>query len=103
MTNLIVHEDIAQKLQRISQQEKRSVDEILRSFVDKYDAESGTTTDEKSDNKPQPAHWGREVLALLDGHEPINWEPPDIDDPVEWVKEQRRQQARHRGIPWGDE
>ena len=40
-----------------------------------------------------PAKTGAEIVAMLETMEPIEFVDPDIEDPVEWVKAQRRKRA----------
>lgn len=35
-------------------------------------------------------HWGRDLLRLLDELEPLEMSHPEIEDPVEWVRQIRR-------------
>ncbi len=51
----------------------------------------------------QPEHWGKSLNALLDSLDMSDWEAMEMDDPVEWVKQQRAQQMRHRLGDWGAE
>lgn len=39
------------------------------------------------------AKTGAEIVAMLQGMEPIEFVDPHIEDPVEWVKAQRRKRA----------
>jgi hypothetical protein len=55
------------------------------------------------DETPQEGHWGKNFVALLDQLDLSDWESDDISDPVEWVKHQRQEQAKRRGLNWGDE
>jgi hypothetical protein len=45
-----------------------------------------------SEVSDESAHWGQKVWAVLEGLDTSDWDA--IDDPVEWVKEQRRQSQR---------
>lgn len=44
-------------------------------------------------------HWGKKVIAFLETIDESDW--ADIEDPVEWVKAQRR--ASERKLDWGDD
>lgn len=44
-------------------------------------------------------HWGKKVIAFLETIDPEEWS--DIENPVEWVKMQRRESERQ--FDWGDE
>jgi hypothetical protein len=46
-------------------------------------------------------HWGQNLLKLLDELGPIELDHPEIDDPVEWVKQIRQDQEIKRGLDWG--
>jgi hypothetical protein len=37
-------------------------------------------------------HWGKQLIALLDEIDLSSWQAEEIDDPVEWVRRQRREQ-----------
>jgi len=47
----------------------------------------------------QEEHWGKKVIAFLETIDESEW--ADIEDPVEWVKAQRR--ASERQLDWGDD
>jgi hypothetical protein len=42
------------------------------------------------------AHWGRSLLQMLDEIGPIELNYPEIDDPVEWVRQIRRDEQKRR-------
>jgi hypothetical protein len=48
-------------------------------------------------------HWGRNLLRLLDELGPIEMKYPEIEDPVEWVKQIRRDEREQRLGDWGEE
>jgi hypothetical protein len=50
--------------------------------------------------EPPTEHWGQNLLRLLDEFGPIELDHPEIDDPVEWVKQIRYEQATHRNLDW---
>lgn len=56
---------------------------------------------------PTPASseqtWGQHTLALLDTFNTNDWQAIDMPDVVEWVKQQRAQQDKQRGIIWEEE
>jgi len=55
-------------------------------------------------SKEQPqGHWGQNLLRLLDELGPIELIHPEIEDPVEWVKQIRREQDQKRLGDWGEE
>jgi len=43
MTDLVIHDDIAEDLRRISDQEKRPIEDVLRSMIDLYKTASDAT------------------------------------------------------------
>jgi hypothetical protein len=47
-------------------------------------------------------HWGRALLRLLDELGPIELKYPEIEDPVEWVKQIRRDEREQRLGDWGE-
>lgn len=53
--------------------------------------------------QPAEEHWGRKVNALLDSLGPIEFVDPEITDPVEWVKAQRRKEANRLKPYWDEE
>ena len=55
-------------------------------------------------DKPQPeGHWGQNLLRLLDEVGPIELIYPENEDPVEWVKQIRREQDEKRLGDWGEQ
>jgi hypothetical protein len=54
-----------------------------------------------AESEPPKEHWGKNLLRLLDEIGPIELDYPEIEDPVEWVKQIRRDQKRN--LDWGDE
>lgn len=52
---------------------------------------------EAPEGKATP-HWGRELLALLYSFETNDWQTIDMPDVVEWIKQQRLEQLKKRGI-----
>jgi hypothetical protein len=54
------------------------------------------------EEQPQE-HWGQNLLRLLDELGPIEFIHPEIEDPVEWVKQIRREQREKRLGDWGKE
>jgi hypothetical protein len=57
------------------------------------------------DNTPVQAaklKTGAEIVAMLEEMGPIDLIYPDIEDPVEWVKQIRRDQAQKRDLDWGN-
>jgi hypothetical protein len=52
---------------------------------------------------PSEKHWGKNLLRLLDEIGPIELDHPEIEDPVEWVKTIRQEQAMKHDITWDTE
>lgn len=74
----------------ISPQERR---ELAQMLMESADADSAIPQSE--------AHWGQSLNRLLDELGPIDLIHPEIDDPVEWVKQIRREQDEKRLGDWG--
>jgi hypothetical protein len=49
-------------------------------------------------NEFREEHWGKKVIAFLETIDASEWS--DIEDPVEWLKAQRRESERQ--LDWGD-
>lgn len=47
----------------------------------------------------QTEHWGQHVISLLESLDLSEWQ--QIDDPVQWVRQQRREQDTRRLGDWG--
>lgn len=56
-----------------------------------------------SDAEQPEQHWGRNLLRLLDELGPIEMRYPEIKDPVEWVRQIRRDERQQRLADWGDD
>ena len=55
------------------------------------------------ESRKQEEHWGKILLRLLDEMESIELDHPEIEDPVEWVKQIRHDESRQRLANWGEE
>jgi len=53
-----------------------------------------------SEQQPEE-HWGQSLNRLLDTLDMSEWQSPEFDDPVEWLKQQREQEYRRRVGDWG--
>jgi len=111
VTELMVHGELGQELQRIAERENRPVDDVLRSMIDQYTTEPKITSQDTSaeatnsiapTDVPEHKHWGQEVLEMLDQLELRDWETLDTVDPVEWMNEQRLRDAKRRGTGWSE-
>ena len=49
----------------------------------------------------QPAHWGEALVKLVRSMDMSDWESLEIDDPVEWVKQLRREDEDRLKSYWG--
>ena len=74
---------IAEILQQAKTLNLRERKELVKLLIDTFD------TDEPID-QPQT---GAEIVAMLQAMEPIEFVDPQLEDPVEWVKAQRRKRA----------
>ena len=72
--------EILQQAKTLNLQERK---ELVKLLIDTFD------TDEPID-QPQT---GAEIVAMLQAMEPIEFVDPQLEDPVEWVKAQRRKRA----------
>jgi hypothetical protein len=58
--------------------------------------------EERTVEEADRPHWGKQLITLLDETDLSAWQSEDIDDPVEWVKRQRREQGEtSRRVPIG--
>jgi hypothetical protein len=72
--------EILDQAKALSSQERK---ELAKLFID-------TLVPSESPAQPKT---GAEIVAMLETMEPIEFVDPDIEDPVEWVKAQRRKRA----------
>jgi len=72
--------EILQQANALSVQERK---ELVKLLIDTLDTSESIT---------QP-RTGAEIVAMLETMEPIEFMDPEIEDPVEWVKAQRRKRA----------
>ncbi len=98
MTQSMVSLDEALALAlKLAPKERLQLIERVASSVE-HDIESAAS------DKAQPeGHWGQNLLRLLDELGPIELIHPEIEDPVEWVKQIRQEQDRKRLGDWGQE
>jgi hypothetical protein len=85
--------EIMEQAQTLSLQERK---ELVKLLVDSLDVEQQTS-------REPDVHWGRALNALLDSLDMHDWEEISIDDPVEWVKQQRTGEQQRRLGDWGNE
>ena len=86
--------EILEQAKALSPQERK---ELAKLLIDSLDVAEEPTTDEPEE------HWGQNLLRLLDELGPIELIHPEIEDPVEWVKQIRREQRQKRLGDWGEE
>lgn len=84
--------DILDQAKALSPQERK---ELAKLLIDTLDVPSEPISPEK--------HWGKNLLRLLDELGPIDLIHPEIEDPVEWVKQIRQEQHHKRLGDWGDD
>lgn len=86
--------NILDQAKALSPQERK---ELAKLLIDTLDV-----PDEPKSDEPQE-HWGQSLVRLLEELGPIEMANPEIDDPVEWVKEQRRKDAERLKPYWDGE
>ena len=86
--------EILDQAKDLSPQERK---ELAKLLIDTLDVPP-----EQKSAEPQK-HWGKDLLRLLDELGPIELVHPEIEDPVEWVKQLRKEQRQKRLGDWGDE
>ena len=57
------------------------------------------TPDDAIDNQ---LSWGQNIVRLIESMPPIEMTHPEIEDPVEWVKQIREDERRRRLGDWGE-
>lgn len=72
--------DILDQAKALSPQERK---ELVKLLIDMLDTSQPVTQ----------AKTGAEIVAMLETMEAIEFVDPDIEDPVEWVKRQRRKRV----------
>jgi hypothetical protein len=85
--------DIMKQAQALSPHERK---ELVKMLVDSL--EVGTPVSNQSDG-----HWGKNMVRLAKEIGPIELIYPEIDDPVEWVKQIRKDQHQKRLGIWDEE
>ena len=86
--------EILDQAKALSPQERK---ELAKLLIDTLDVPPEPQSDEPEE------HWGKNLLRLLDEIGPIELIHPEIEDPVEWVKQIRREQRQKRLGHWGEE
>jgi hypothetical protein len=85
--------EIMEQAQTLSPQERK---ELVKLLVDSLDVG-------KPDSDEVEEHWGQSLVRLLHELGPIEMANPEIEDPVEWVQEQRRKDAQRLKPYWDGE
>ena len=101
MVNIVISPTTAEKLQELSNQSGKTVDELLTIFLEEYQViqkesalvEEGVWTAEEIAEMLQPKTplTGKEIVALglLGG-----WADMEIEDSVEWLQRQRAKRRK---------
>lgn len=84
--------EILEQAKALSLEERK---ELTKQLIDSFGASKNT--EEKNES-----HWGKNLLKLLDEVGPIELIYPEVEDPVEWVKQIRDDDRRRRLGDWGD-
>ncbi len=79
-------------LQLSTREKMRLIEQIASSVEEALPAQETVSSD----------HWGQSLNRLLQELGPIDMNNPEIDDPVEWVKEQRRQDSERLNPSWDE-
>jgi hypothetical protein len=82
--------EVFQEAQNLNAQERK---ELIKLLLDSLEVA------EPPRNAPK-LKTGAEIAAMLDEMEPIEFVDPEIADPVEWVKAQRRKEANRLKPYW---
>jgi hypothetical protein len=88
--------EILDQAKALSPQERK---ELAKLLIDTLDTSEPTA---QPSDQPE-THWGKNLLRLLDEIGPIELIHPEIEDPVEWVKQIRREERQKRLGDWGEE
>ena len=85
--------EILDQAKELSPQERKELAKLLIDTLDMPSEQKSTKSQE---------HWGKNLLRLLDELGPIELDHPEIEDPVEWVKQIRKEQRQKRLDNWGE-
>jgi hypothetical protein len=91
-----LEEALALVLQLTPGERLKLVERVVAS-VEREMVGSGSAASQDTDN-----HWGQALNRLLDTLDTGDWEALDIDDPVAWVKSQRREDESRLDTYWTD-
>lgn len=96
MNTTLLNEALQLALKLSPKERIRLIEEVASSVEREIEAPSSGV--EQSEQ-----HWGRNLLRLLDELGPIEMKYPEIEDPVEWVKQIRRDEREQRLGDWGED
>lgn len=82
--------DILDQAKTLSPQERKELAKMLIDTLETCEPAAQSKT-------------GAEIVAMLEGMEPIEFVDPHIEDPVEWVKAQRRKRTEKLKPYWDGE
>ena len=85
--------EILEQAKKLTPQQRDELLEALRAMQDRLPSEKPVDPTE---------HWGKSLNQLLDEIGPIEMKYPEIEDPVEWVKQIRRDEREQRLGDWGE-
>ena len=85
--------EILEQAKTLTQVERDQLIEALRTL-------QGTSQSQEAGEPVE--HWGKSLNQLLDEIGPIEMKYPEIEDPVEWVKQIRRDEREQRLGDWGE-
>lgn len=85
--------DILQQVKALSRAER---DELVAQIVH--------MDSENTDTRPEPleGNWGQMMKETIESIPPVELRYPDIEDPVEWVKQLRKDMDDRRRATWDD-
>jgi hypothetical protein len=82
--------EILEQAKGLTPQERKELAKLLIDTLDVDEAHSHAKT-------------GAEIVAMLEAMNPIDFVDPEIEDPVEWVKAQRRKREEQLKRYWDGE
>ncbi|GIK67271.1 MAG: hypothetical protein BroJett018_50650 [Chloroflexota bacterium] len=85
--------EIMKQAEALSPQERK---ELVKLLVDSLEVVASRSNESGE-------HWGQSLIRLLEDLGPIETANPEIEDPVEWVQEQRRHDAERLRPYWDGE
>lgn len=95
MNTTLLHEALQLALKLSPKERMRLIEEVASSVEREIEAPS-------SDVAQPEEHWGKALNLLMEEIGPIEMKYPEIEDPVEWVKQIRRDEREQRVGDWGE-